>query len=495
MVTKKIFFVLFALLLGTVFLVNVSANGQKEGAGDGNIDELVVSFLTFGEVPADLQLVEDAVNEIVTPEIGVKVKLMFVNFGAAMQQYNLMLAAGEKLDLMLTFPYTYGQYVAKGYIQEITPYIDQYGSSIKDALGGYIEGSYVDGKLYGVRPLSDLASGTCLILRKDIVDKYNIDTTGIESYEDIEKILAVIKEADPSATPLGPANASSSMLEIVQQVTIDRLTDGFGSLLDYGQTLEVENWYASDTYRKYLDINRDWYQKGYILPDAATTKEDQYTLVKTGRIYGYVTTSKPGLEQQEANGCGTEVVAIDITKPFASTNTVQVFQWVVPNSCEAPEKAVQLLNMMYTSADLANLLAWGIEGVHYKVMDNGLATFADGVNNETSGYNHHSAWMVGNEFNAYVWEGNPPDLWEQTKEWNNNAILSKAMGFTFKQEPVKTEIAALNNVLEQYKKALDSGSVDPDKVLPEFLKKLEASGINEVIAEKQRQLDAWAATK
>lgn len=40
---------------------------------------------------------------------------------------------------------------------------------------------------------------------------------------------------------------------------------------------------------------------------------------------------------------------------------------------------MKFLNECYSNADVANLLAWGIEGTHYKIGDDGLATYADGV--------------------------------------------------------------------------------------------------------------------
>ena len=43
----------------------------------------------------------------------------------------------------------------------------------------------------------------------------------------------------------------------------------------------------------------------------------------------------------------------------------------------------------------------------------------------------------------------------------------------------------------QYVPALETGSVNPDVVLPEFLEALEAAGIQECIAENQKQLDQW----
>jgi putative aldouronate transport system substrate-binding protein len=77
-------------------------------------------------------------------------------------------------------------------------------------------------------------------------------------------------------------------------------------------------------------------------------------------------------------------------------------------------------------------------------------------------------------------------------QFNKSAKRSKALGFGFDPTPVKTEYAAVTNVVTQYKMPLETGSVDPDKVLPEFISKLKAAGIDKVIAEKQKQLDEWA---
>ena len=101
--------------------------------------------------------------------------------------------------------------------------------------------------------------------------------------------------------------------------------------------------------------------------------------------------------------------------------------------------------------------------------------------------------MFGNGFLAHVWEGNDVDLWDQTEKFNNEAIISKAMGFTYDPTPVKNEVAALTNVYDQYKMSLEGGVVDPSEVYPQFIERLKQAGIDKVIAEKQRQLDEWAA--
>ncbi len=65
----------------------------------------------------------------------------------------------------------------------------------------------------------------------------------------------------------------------------------------------------------------------------------------------------------------------------------------------------------------------------------------------------------------------------------------------YNPEPVKTELAAIQNVVQQYAMALETGTIDPEQNLPKFNALLNAAGIDKVIAEKQRQLDAWAAGK
>ena len=63
----------------------------------------------------------------------------------------------------------------------------------------------------------------------------------------------------------------------------------------------------------------------------------------------------------------------------------------------------------------------------------------------------------------------------------------------FNLEPVSTQVAGFRNVLDEFGKSLYTGSVDPDEYLPKLQEKLEATGIQEVIDEMQKQIDEWKA--
>lgn len=439
----------------------------------------------------DNTLLEEAADKILAPKINVTIKLLQVNPGAYMQQQNLVLSSGEKLDLMISFPFSFSAIAAQGAIQEIGPMLDKYGQGIKDALGEIYKSGIINGKVFGVHPVDEGAQGVGFAVRKDIADKYKLDLSSITSLEDIGKMLKTIKDNEPKSTPFSFTAPNMGILESYFKATADPLTDGFGVLMNNGQTLKVTNYIESKEYSDALKLMRDWYTKGYTVKDAATSQDEGSNIVKSGKAYSYMILTKPGIVSQETNRSGYELVAQQFTKP--QTITATIFMWVVPSSCKTPDKAVQLLNEMYTNPELANILTWGIEGKHYEKKSDGTIGFPAGLDDKSSGYYINQPWMMGNEFLVHVWNGNPPDLWKQTKDFRDSAVKSKALGFAYDQTPVKNEIVALTNAYSQYKRALESGSVDPVKEYPQLLSKLKASGIDKVIAEKQKQLDAWAA--
>ena len=75
----------------------------------------------------------------------------------------------------------------------------------------------------------------------------------------------------------------------------------------------------------------------------------------------------------------------------------------------------------------------------------------------------------------------------------NHAKFSEAMGFIFDSAPVYDQMAACTSVVDEYRDALLYGLVDVDSYLEEFNAELKAAGIDEIIAEEQRQFDAWLA--
>lgn len=478
---------------------SVPDSTNTASSGNEKPYELTVAFVTFGNTPADIAQVQEEISKLAKEKINATVKLLPIAIGSWNQQMNLMLTSNEKLDLIVTgssATFGYGPQVAKGQLLPLNDLIEKYGEGIKTAVGEeFMNASNIGGSIYGVPSIRDLAVNYGLLIRKDIADKYSIDLAGMTTLDDLEAAMKIIKAGEPDTAVIAPGAAGQSIVDYLMG-DIDRLGDTFGVLQNNGSELKVVNWYETTQYAELVKRVRSWYNAGYILKDAATNKESIGDLIKGQRTLAYVANLKPGIESQESRLTGTEIVRANLTEPFAKTETVTNIMWGIPRNSSNPERAMQFLNLMYTDKDVINLFDWGIEGKHYVKTDkDNVIKYPDGVDATSSGYNLNMGWLFGNQFLSHTFEGDDPDIWNKLNEFNQSAVKSKALGFTFDTAPVKTEFAAVVNVLNQNKMGLETGTLDPEKTLPEFISKLKAAGIEKILAEKQKQLDAWASNK
>lgn len=122
--------------------------------------------------------------------------------------------------------------------------------------------------------------------------------------------------------------------------------------------------------------------------------------------------------------------------------------------------------------------------------------FEEGKDNTNNGWpSLGTSYNFPNGSGCKVWYYQPDNLYELYAESNKKAVASLALGFTFDSVPVANQVTACNNVIAQYYLPLINGEVDIDEVLPVFQQALRDAGINDIIAEKQAQLDAWLVAK
>lgn len=466
--------------------------GNDFALDDGAPYEIVYAYPTFENVPADLLLVQEEINKITKTKINATVKLLPISNSVFTTQIKLMRSSGEKLD-MFTMLGSYSSQVARGALYPIGNIMAENAQGTLDALGDvYYNATKVNGVSYGVPSIRDLAQDFGFVMRKDIADKHGMDLGQVQTFEDFGKIFEMIKQNEPGmagATSL----ANGSILSTYK--THDPLGNDLGVLLGNGlDNLEVVNWFASGEYERIVRKLREWHLAGYLPKDAATNPESNQVLVKSGKAAGWLSAMKPGFEAQESRNVGISMIAVRTAPAVTKTDTVTNVTTGVAAGSDNPAKTLQFLNLMYTDKEIINLIDWGIEGKHYKKLDgqDHMIKYPDGVTSDNVGYKNNS-WMHGNQFLSYVFEGDDPDVHKKMDEFNKSAAKSLALGFSFNGESVKNEVAACNAILEQYRRVLENGAADVDKVLPEFLRKLDEAGIGLIIEEKQKQLDGWAA--
>ena len=480
---------------------NSEAGGSKDSAkNSGNGDEpYTVTMVLNGSTQPDEERIEQKINEILEPELNADLDIVVLPWASASQQLQLMLSGDEKIDVFYTQATNAVQYMNAGQIVDMSELIDKYGTNIKQIYGEDIAKiNQIDGFVYGVPNQIERGSIPAVFMRKDLVEKYNIDTTQIKEPKDLESVFETVKAGEPDMTMLYSINDGDT--PVTRLFRGDNLSDNnyLGVLMDQTNSTKLENFFATDWFKDTTTMLYNWYQKGYISQDAGTNTENWRTVCKAGNLFSLFFAYHPGtpVEFESSTGYEFEIVPF-YNEPIINSSSYNGVTFSIAQNSENPEKTMEVLDYIYGSSEIMNLLNWGEQDKDYVIedADNGIINFPEGITSDNAGYNLNLGWELPNQFIAYKWTGSDPQLWEKMEEFNGSAKSSKAVGFLFDSSNYSSEIAALSNIVKQYSGALYSGSGDPDELIPELLEALDDAGINEVIQAKQEQLDAFLAAK
>ncbi|MBW7454254.1 ABC transporter substrate-binding protein [Paenibacillus sepulcri] len=465
-----------------------STNDSTAGNSGGSTEEPVnLVWYTIGAPQKDMDKVMTEVSKYTAEKIGVTVTMKMIDFGDYDQKMKVLTASGSPMDILFScsWAFDYVQNARKGAFAPIDELLTQYGQGIVDELDpAFLEGSKVDGHNYGVPANKELPTQEVWRFNKNLVDKYNLDISNVNTLESLEPLLKTIKEKEPQVAPFAVNKDHVPVVPydyIIQNLPMAvKLDTTDFKIVDVLETPEMKQ--ALETMHKY-------YTAGYISPEAATISSTD-DLTKSGKWFLDRASSQPFADILWSQSYGYPVVS----KP---ANDSVIYNWSVMGSMQAisanskhPDKAMQFLNLLNTDPVLRNMVDSGIEGVHYKKIDDThMENLPDAKNYDMP------TFALGNIMLTYLSAADPADKWEQFKAYNDAGKAAPTLGFNFDSSKVVNELAAIQNVKGEFWPALMTGTADPDKYLPQAIEKFKAAGLDKIIAEAQSQLDAWRATQ
>lgn len=497
-------------------------SGAKEGAvseeaqgSDGEIYNIIMQIPIFGTEVEALQEVEDAINAIIVPEIGASVTLM-TSFAPSMAtESSLMISSGEKLDIISILPYGAGldsidNYASKNMLRPLDDLYAEYGQDIAACVGDLIKVGYSGDTLYAIPPNYVIGGARAFGVRKDMLDELGItvEEGKIYTVEELEAMFDQFKAHYGNGYyPIAVfGSGQSSMFPNLH--TMDTLgtdsTDGVLMEVSANAELKVENLFATEEYKEFADRMYEWNKKGYFNPDVATITDDITSLMASGIYFGSFGTVAAVDNGIMENIVGTELVDVLVEEPYSTSAGATCGIWAIPNTCENPEKVMQFLNMMYQERELGQdidtLLQYGVEGSCYVVLEEidkskAIISYPEGESAMTVPW-ASAGPIFGNQLTIPVMAPQTAEAYKIYETFNQQIIdsgrMSNAFGYVFNPEKVSSQKAAVSAVVSEYVSTVEYGLTDPANSLPEFLKALEDAGVNDVIAENQRQLDEWA---
>ncbi|MBR4993451.1 MAG: ABC transporter substrate-binding protein [Lachnospiraceae bacterium] len=474
-----------------------------EAPADGTYDQVTYAYCTFNNIPTeeDLDVVEEEINKITREKIGAEITLMPIQIFEYSSKINLALQGGEKIDIFESLG-DFGSYVSSDMCYDISDLIDTYAPGAKEVVGdSWLDACKSNGVLYGIPTMKPIALTPMLIYRQDIADELGIDMSKVNSIEDVTAVLETVKSSKPEMIPLAAVQTGEIGLS-TNYGEVDFLNDDrykpIGVLM--GDDLTVTDLYGTERFKNLCELVRGWYNNGLVMQDAATTNSAAAETMSSGNYFGYLAAYSYPEEDTaaslEAQVAGYDLGAKIIGDAYLSTSDINAITFMVASTTDVPEAALKFLDLTYTDADIINLLIYGIEGRDYVFNEDGSVSYPEGQDAATVPYTAQlSCGTLGNFFKMYqMGVANDASLeWEL--EQNKSAKTSPAMGFTFDSSNVKTQYTAVLNVISQYLPGLICGSLDPDTEIEKFQSALMDAGYQDILDEKQAQLDAWKASK
>ncbi|MCU6712480.1 DUF3502 domain-containing protein [Paenibacillus sp. J5C_2022] len=441
--------------------------------------------------------VEAVANEIIKKEINAELNFKFIDAASWEDKMRLSSAAGEEYDIALSSNTALGNRldlnVQRGAVMPLDDLLEKYGQDILKKVDPRAwKVVTFDGQIMGIPSQLPYSTPRAYVFKRELVEKYNYDYKSMtnKTLDELEPFLETIKQNEPDMIPLaaGPTGAPGAYnfnaIEIAKGIVYNEKTGQLTLDIDVPETLSI-----------YRTLN-DFYKKGYIAKDAAT-RTDTLAELKSGN---YAVMGDPGGFTEDGSK-STATYGFPTSEALygyslISTPSMSSAMMYISKTSKNPERAMMLLNLVWADRTLSNTLAFGVEDKHYTVVS-GKGTDDIYVEAKSGAEQKYAVW--------HTWLGPLWDQWDSN--WNrtealevmqrNNEVAetSKILGFMFDSEPVKAEVAQVAAVVAEMQPILFTGTAsDFDKYIEESKKKLLNAGADKVLAEAQKQLDAWKNT-
>lgn len=444
------------------------------------------------DAPVDAQMVIDAANAYSAEKIGITVDLQF----KTAEQLSLDLTTGEYYDLIFTCEWTnnFDLNAREGYYYDITDLVQAETPALYDAIAPYWMAATVGERIWGVPTLKDIAVEVFFRMNSDYFeDEKGMALPDEMTFADLAPYLEAWKADHPNEYPLHMTKAGlTGFANNMERIVSSYLVIPYSAAGTDAGTKIIPIWECEE-YMESLRLLHEWYEAGYINPDAATNESlpmELRTPVRSGSAWkGFRGWSNP-------ETYGFNVKLVQYIGPYMSRATMQG-SLVAINAAASEENAIaslKYMELLYTDTPFRDILGYGIEGVHFNYLENGTVLRTDAGSQNYS----MDLYVTGPAISASIVSANEnvlgdPEQWKLVYEGYEDAVMSDTQGFTFDGESTEDLRTALYAIYSNYMAELVTGTVDPDETMAALSAQMYDIGLQEVLDEAQRQLDDYLA--
>ena len=408
--------------------------GTREGDGEEVLEELPTPLTeeketlrvytlysnSYVEDPNDLpgiQAMEEATN--------VHIEWITYTLDQSSEKWGLLLSSGNIPDLMypaMDEVYTGGaeKAVEDGIFMDCTELVEKYMPNYRRLIHSTEElekdTKTDDGRLISIYGLNCNDNEICaqsqwsgLVIRRDLLDSFGYTDTPV-TIADWDKLLTVAKENGVEAPLLTGSvgyNYSASFLS------------AYGVLGDfYNDNGVVKYGAAEEGYRQWVELFRDWYDRGLLDPnfvsnDAWLTTDNSYAATGKSVAFQYLIPMsgnalyEMGISQDEAINLQPVLNPVlnegDTPRAFNVCSPASGNEFFMAADCKNPKLAAMWMDFLYTDEGMRYNF-YGVEGESYELV-NGEIQLTDMIlkNPDYSPSDALSLYARGNGIGRYNW--------------------------------------------------------------------------------------------
>lgn len=472
-------------------------SGSGAGTGDSTINfdedpyEVSIQFVGMFEENNDVENVEAALNEITLEKINCTVDIVPVFIGDLPNDTSMAVAGDEKLDIVtvgLTQPVS--SMVPDGLLLPLDDLLAERGQDALAATANVAEGQKIDGQTYGVTGYIYSATSGGFVYNKTLADEYGIEMHDGMTMDELSAVAEQLKPHGVALTTFGMGTEIN--YKFGHGGEYYGTGAAFGGILDPVNSTEIVNVYDTQEMRDYYKAVKEWNDNGYLMPGQLTDTVQPQEYFNQQKIFGTYTAYTADQIAAWVNS-NFEVDVVSLNDPVISTGGVAEFMLGIASNCKRPDKAMDLINLIYADPEVANLLQYGVEGNDYLPVEGTENVITlEGTPNEDRN-NYYSPFVrFGDQMTRKIMAPLTDSLYDEVLALEEKASKTATFGYSFNGEEFNAEAAAIASVLAEQVPALNAGEVDDvDAAVDKLVADLETAGINDCIAANQAQLDAF----
>ena len=476
--------------------------GTEVGSGDTSGDEalkpVTLHFIFFGEKKSATDEVWKAIADYTRDTLNCDYDIQFIAGSDYSDKLLVKAAAGDAWDMNFDSDWTcYYSMINKDAYLNLDELLPKYAPDLYKVYQekGVLSAAKNKGHIVALPWTMTMNNRDFLQWRGDLAETagLTVDKGSLKDWEGIDKFLYQLKAAYPDKYIIESANFLGT-----QEGYYDL---GHGLVVNLNdpecKVVAKEDTESFITSSKYAE---KWQADGLIWKDVLTDQLDHNALINQGKLITKWGThefanQKRAWAEESAYWDSTEIYP----EGLYANRTPLSNAMCIPATSENPERTLMFMNMLETDQTLYDMVHYGILGTTYE-LDGQEAVFPQGMDGSNSNY---MEW--GGRWGIWKPQFMRPDASYSEGFWQREAEFAASMpqnvvspldGFSFDSSNVKTELAQRDQIYNDAWKLLTVGlSGGYEDAIAKLKSDSATAGLDKLVAEYQKQVDAFLASK